>query len=64
MIEVTGEATLKVKYSVELDISEDEFENLSERKQDEMIEDAINWHEILKNAETNEIEIDDVFEIE
>lgn len=62
MIEVVGEATLKVRYSVELDITEEEFDNLSERKQDALIDEAINWHETLKNAETDEIEVDDVYE--
>ena len=60
MIKVSGEVALKVRYAVKLNMTEEEFDALSERKQNELIDGAINWHDELRNAETDEIEVWDI----
>lgn len=57
MIEVYGKAILKVDFNVELDMSEDEFEALSEKKQDALIDSKINWHSTLRSAEVDEFDV-------
>lgn len=57
MIKVTGIAKLKVPFEVNLDITEAEFETMSDRKSDELIENAIDWHSATRNAETDEIDV-------
>lgn len=63
MIEVNGEVTLKVRYSVKLNMTLDEFESLSTRKQNELLDGSIDWHNELRNAETDDIEVWDIDEI-
>lgn len=62
MIKVTGHATLKVPYTVELDMAEEAFDALSEGEQDDEINSSIDWHEATRNADVDEIEVDDVEE--
>lgn len=64
MIEVYGVAVLKTNFSVELDMTESEFEALSERKQDLLIDDAINWPDATRNAEVDEFDVWEFREIE
>lgn len=63
MIKITGEVTLKVNYAVKLDMTAEQFEGLSERKQNELIEEGIDWHNELRNAQTDDIEVWDIDEI-
>ena len=60
MIKVNGEARLVVKYEVEINMTEEEFENLSQRQQDAILEELIDWREECKNAEVDEIEVWDI----
>ena len=60
MITVKGMARLRVPYSVKLNMTEEEFDSLSERKQNQLLEDAIDWKDACRNAETDDIEVDDV----
>ena len=60
MIKVTGTVTLQVPYEVFFNITEEEFDSLSERGQDELIESSIDWHNAVRNARTSEIEVDNV----
>lgn len=62
MITVKGVARLKVPYSVKLNMTEEEFDNLSAAKQDRILEDAIDWQFACRSADTDEIEVDDVVE--
>lgn len=62
-IKVEGQAKLKVSFSVNLEMTEAEFESKTEREQDEIIENAINWHDALPNSETDEIDVWDYAEI-
>lgn len=59
MMKVTGVATLRVPYSVKLDMTAEEFGNLSERKQDELLDEAIDWMDATRSAEVDEIEVFD-----
>ncbi len=54
---VYGQAILKVDFDVNLPISEEEFEQLSERQQDELIDSHINWHDATRNAEVDEFDV-------
>lgn len=63
MIKVSGDATLKVRYEVELDITEDEFDALPANKQDELIDAAVDWQEACRNATLDTVEIYDLVEI-
>jgi hypothetical protein len=60
MIKVIGSIKLRGNYEVELDMTEAEFDALSEREQNEEIEDAIDWRNFLDNCDTDEIDVDDV----
>lgn len=63
MIRITGQATLKVPYAVTLSMTEAQFDALSERKQNEIIDSTIDWHSSVQNADTDDIDIDDIEEI-
>lgn len=62
MIKVSGEVTLKVRYAINLDMSEAEFESLSEKKQNELIDEAIDWQDATRSAEVDEIDVWDIEE--
>ncbi|WP_342472372.1 hypothetical protein MHH70_01780 [Metasolibacillus sp. FSL H7-0170] len=57
MLRVTGEAKLKVRYEVQLPITEAEFEAMSERQANALIEEHIDWLVTLSSAETEDIEV-------
>ncbi|KYG92029.1 hypothetical protein A0U40_03565 [[Bacillus] sp. KCTC 13219] len=57
MLRVTGEAKLKVRYEVQLPITEAEFEAMSERQANTLIEEHIDWLVTLSSAETEDIEV-------
>ncbi|MCC3381934.1 hypothetical protein ACFQ5D_18055 [Paenibacillus farraposensis] len=63
MIKISGRATVLVDYEVELDLTEDEFYELTEKKQNELLESAIDWWDALRNGQTDEIEVDDIEEV-
>lgn len=64
MIKVSGEVTLKVRYTIELkNMTAEQFDALSERQQNALIDETIDWSNELRNAETDEIEVWDVDEI-
>jgi hypothetical protein len=62
MITVSGTATLKVNYSVDLDMTEEQWDALSEKKQNEILDSTIDWMDECRSAEVDEIEVDDVTE--
>jgi hypothetical protein len=62
MIRVKGTAELRVWYEVELDMTEDEFDALPAKQQDELLESAIDWQEVNRSAEVQGFEIDDLVE--
>lgn len=64
MIIVSGSIKLRGNYEVKLDMTEEQFDRLSERQQNEEIENAVNWDEWIRNAELNDIDIDDLKEEE
>lgn len=59
-IKVKGMLTLRGNYEVELDMTEVEFDALSERKQNDEINDAIDWREFINNADVDDIDVDDI----
>jgi hypothetical protein len=62
MITVKGTARLRVEYSVELDMTMEEFDSLSERKIHELLDSRIDWMDACRSAEIYDMDIDDVEE--
>lgn len=64
MIKVQGSAILKVDYTVVLeDMTTDEFDALPVKEQNELLDSHINWLDACRNAEVDDIEIYDIYEI-
>ena len=63
MIEIEGIAYLKVKFTIKLDMTEATFDELSTEDQDKLMEETIDWHETLRNAETESFDIHELEEI-
>lgn len=63
MLTVSGRFKLSGQYSVELDITEDEFYSLTTRKQNELLDSSINWVEATSQAELDDIDVDEIVEI-
>jgi len=59
-----GTANLRFNYEVQLNMTEVEFDSLTELKQNEVIESAIDWFDVCCSAEVDEIEVDDLEEVE
>ncbi|WP_342472373.1 hypothetical protein MHH70_01790 [Metasolibacillus sp. FSL H7-0170] len=57
MLNVTGEATVKVRYEVQLPITEAEFEAMTEQQANALIDEHINWPLALSSAETEDIDV-------
>lgn len=60
MIIVNGEAKIRVDYSVELDMTEEQWDSLSEKKQNEILDSAIDWMYACRSGEVDNIEVYDV----
>jgi hypothetical protein len=60
MIKVKGSLTLWGSYEVTLDMTEEEFDALSERDQKVEINDAVDWREFLDNSDIGDIDVDDI----
>lgn len=63
-LKVQGTATLRVNYDVEVPYSEVQWETLSEKKQNEILDAAIDWAEVCRNADVDDIDVDDYQEVE
>jgi hypothetical protein len=64
MIRVRGTARIRADFEVELDMTEEEFDALPSHEQDDILDSAIDWHNVLDSSETDDFEIDDVEEVE
>ena len=64
MIRVNGSAKLKTDFTVDLNITEEEFDAVSSRQQDLLIENSVDWQEAMRQAEVDDIDVDDLEEIE
>ncbi|WP_107950901.1 hypothetical protein [Lysinibacillus parviboronicapiens] len=63
-LKVEGIATLRAGYSVEVPYTEEQWEALSERKQNEILDAAIDWYEVSRNAEVDDIDVYDYQKVE
>lgn len=64
-INVSGEIILKLKFDVRIsDMTEQEWDELSERQQNHMIESRINYGEEMRNAEVDEVDVWEAREVE
>lgn len=63
-LQVEGTAKLRVNYTVEIPYTEKEWEALGWQKQNEILDSMIDWAEVCRNAETDDIDVDDYQEFE
>ena len=61
MITVTGDTTLRLRYKVKFNMTEEQWDALSEVEQNELIDSKIDWHNEMRNAEVTDYEVDDVY---
>lgn len=64
MIQVRGKARLEVGFVVELRMTQAQFEALDEQTRHHALDAAINWHNIMGDADVDEIEVHDYIEVE
>lgn len=64
MIKVRGRARLDVQYEVVLNMTEEQFAALSDFNAQNALDAAIDWHSIMGDADVDEIEVDEYFEVE
>lgn len=64
MIRIKGVVTLSNAFDVELDMTEEEFDRLAEWEQNDEIESQIDWHNWTAGAETTEVDVWDLDEVE
>ena len=57
MIRVSGRAELKVPFNILLNMSEAQFESLSDSRANELIEETIDWLGATRSAEVSDIDI-------
>lgn len=58
-LKVQGTATLRVNYAVEVQYTEAQWEVLSEKKQNEILDAAIDWAEACRNADVDDYQEDE-----
>lgn len=64
MIKVSGRITLSIDYTVKLNMTEEQFDNLSERQVNKLIDESIDWHNAMNNAEVEDVDVWDLEEVE
>jgi len=64
MIRVSGSAKLKTDFTVDLNMTEEEFDALTQRQQDQLLEDNVDWYEASRQAEVDDIDVDDLEKLE
>ncbi|WP_340011755.1 hypothetical protein MHI32_01415 [Paenibacillus sp. FSL H7-0690] len=62
MIRVSGDVKLRVPYVLDIDMTEDKWDALSEREQNEIIDGMIG-HSEMESAELDDCDVWDVVEI-
>lgn len=63
MIEIKGTFVLKGSFSVLLDKTEEELNQMSDRSIDELLDSTIDWQEEIRNAQADSFDIDDIIKI-
>lgn len=51
---------MRGNYEVELDMTVEEFDALSERQQNDEINDAMDWRDWMDNSDLDDLDIDEV----
>jgi len=64
MIEISGTAKIRVDYSIELDMTEEVWDDLTEKQQNEKIENHVDWMDACRSGEVDDIEVDEVNEFD
>lgn len=60
MIEVNGTAKVRVDYSVNVDMTVDDWDALSDNEQNKIIEGQVDWMDACRSGEVDDIEVDEV----
>jgi hypothetical protein len=60
MIKVKGEIRLRANFEVELDMTEEEFNNLKHWQQEDVISGEIDWKNWLDSSEVSDLDIDEI----
>lgn len=63
-LRVEGTANLCVNYTVEVPYTEGQWEALPWNKQNEILDATIDWAEVCRNADVDDIDVDDYQEVE
>lgn len=63
-LRVQGTTNLRVNYVVEVPYTEKQWEALGWKKQNEILDAAIDWAEVCRNADVDDIDVDDYQEVE
>lgn len=63
MIKISGVANFTVPFEVELSMTEDQWDKLSEREKREIIDGFIGWDE-MQSAEMDDCDVYDLEEVE
>lgn len=63
IIKIEGTLRLRGQYTVELDMTEEQFDELSSRQQKQLIEENVDWRNWLDNADLDDLDIDDLEEV-
>lgn len=60
MIRVSGTASVDVDWEIEVDMTEEEFDNLSEKAQNQLIDSHVDWLDECRNGSVDDIEVDEI----
>lgn len=63
MIKVTGMASLRVRYMVEVNVTEEQWEQMNESSQNDFLESVIDWKDACRSAEIDEMDVWDIEEV-
>lgn len=63
-IRLIGEATLKVPFDITVGMSEEQFDALPGRKQNDLVDNTVDWASAMSQATFDDADIDEVYEIE
>lgn len=59
-IKIEGSLKLRGNFTVELDMTEEEFDTLPRWMQEQEIESVMDWENWLDNSELDDLDIDDI----
>lgn len=64
MIKVTGTVWLTVEFEAEIDMTEEEFNAMTEHDRAALLENASKWRDAVESAEVDEFEINEIDDVQ